>query len=84
MDSPRVAWCKRHRIRLHFAPHCTESPWCAWLPENDAYPELRKGDNYEGVPNRPDDCGYGCTDEEAIVQLAQVAGLQLWNEEASP
>lgn len=86
-DSPRLAWIKRHQIRRHRNPQYTEgdecAPWCAWLPSNDtqpgAYPEDK--DMPGGVPRDPEACGYGHTEDEALAELARIAGL--WNEEGA-
>lgn len=78
MDSPRLAWMKRHDVRIHHSPTlCPDSPFCVWLPSNDAYPDL----GAKGVPNNPSECGYGITEGDALEELAKLNGLKLWNEE---
>ena len=75
--SPRLLWMKKHSVRVHHAPNIGEGgyPWCVWLWDNDG-PEGK-----EGIPERPDLCGYGKTEDDALVHLALIHHLRLWNEE---
>jgi hypothetical protein len=74
MLSPRLAWIKKHGVRLHHSPsEYPDSTWCAWFPDNE---------EIEGIPEREDLCGYGMTEDEAICALATIYDMRLWNEEA--
>lgn len=82
MDSPRIAWMKRNSILTHFSPQM-EEPWLAIA----AMPEDR-GKNISQIMSEScrlyDEanlCGYGQTEEEAIVDLAEKNMWPLWNEE---
>lgn len=72
MDSPRRAWRLRHGVRLHHSPG-DEFPWCAWLPSND---DAAIGG--DPIPLDSDKCGYGKTDEEALLDLAATIDLPTW------
>jgi hypothetical protein len=75
MLSPRLAWIKKHGVRLHHSPiEYPGNPWCAWFPDNE---------EIGGIPDRDDLCGYGATEDEAICELAKIYNLKLWNEEGS-
>lgn len=77
-DSPRLVWSKKHAIRTHHAEHMCgpeDEPYCCWLPDNDAKQDLGRP-----IPDNADDCGYGKTEEQAMVALAQRHGIPLWNE----
>lgn len=75
MDSPRRAWALRHGVRLHESPGArTEGRWCAWIPANDA-PALGSGPT---LPRDMAQCGFGPTDEEALLALAAIVGLPTW------
>ena len=83
MDSPRRAWALKHRFRLHHSQFVPDIPWTAWLPDNDATIPDKNGDLAEaGLPMDPDLCGYGATEEDALIECAKVNGLKLWNEES--
>jgi hypothetical protein len=79
--SPRLLWMKKHQVRVHCAEFMKEDPeeepYCVWLPANDAFPEVAP----DSVPNDPTKCGYGKTEEEALVALAKLENIPLWNEE---
>ena len=74
-DSPRLAWVKKHEVRTWFTKSFTEegTPWCAWFPDNESEPG--------GIPDDPEACGYGMTEEEAMRDLAVRYKVPLWNEE---
>lgn len=74
MESPRLAWMKKYGVKTHHAAHLSEDeqPWCAWFSTDE-------GSN--GVPDNPDECGYGSTELEAVGALACESGTKLWNEE---
>lgn len=74
MDSPRLAWIKKHGVKTHCAPHCCEAPWCAWFAGNEYV-------GNPGIPDNPDACGYGHSEDEAIQDLAVGYNVPLWNEE---
>ncbi len=71
--SPRLEWIARRKVRTHYAIHCEDSPWCAWFPDNEV--------EIEGMPNDPEACGYGDTEDEAITSLCKRYRVPLWNEE---
>ena len=68
--SPRLSWMRERGVRSHHAPHCADSPWCAWFPNNDS----------NGIPEDPELCGYGETEADAVVSLARIYQVKLWNE----
>lgn len=73
--SPRLAWLKKHGVRLHHNPsEFPDDPWCVWLPENEQV-------ETPGIPAREDLCGFGATEEDALCELAKIHNLKLWNEE---
>jgi hypothetical protein len=74
--SPRLSWMRDRRVRTHFSQHIGKGgdPWCAWLPSNDAFPEL-----VDGVPNDPAACGYGQTEAAAVEHLAAIKGVVNWS-----
>lgn len=74
-DSPRMTWIQKHGVKTHHAPHCGDSPWCAW--ERSNYPD---GDE-KGIPNNPELCGYGMTEAEAIQDMAKINRIPMWSEE---
>jgi hypothetical protein len=81
MDSPRLAWMKRHGLETEFYPEAvgmTEDefgndvfPWVCRL----AKPRLTSGTYC------PKEIGGGETEHDAIADFAKNAGLKLWNEE---
>lgn len=74
-DSPRVVWMKKHGVKTHNCPDLAPINWCAW--ERSNYPN---GDE-NGIPNNPELCGYGPTEDDAIADMARLTKLKLWNEE---
>jgi hypothetical protein len=71
--SPRLQWIERHGIQTHHAPHMKEdgTPWSAWLPSNQ---------HSSGLPMDPEACGYGMTEDEAMIDLAIKNRMKGWNE----
>lgn len=86
MDSPRLAWLKMVRegrtkhgkVRTHYTADIAfeDDPWCAWFDDNSTGPDG------EGMPDNPDACGYGATEEDALINLATGYGVPLWNEQS--
>ena len=86
MDSPRIAWMKRHGITVV----CHD--WTGTDFENTAEPRWqafssnafrRQGPSFRHPviwANEGDRCD---TEDEAVVALAQEMGLKLWNEEGA-
>lgn len=76
-------WLALHQVRTRYDSSIAHMPdykaWQAWLPYNDAFPDL--GAN--GAPNEPRLCGYGHSQLDACLNLAQVEGLRTWIEEAA-
>jgi hypothetical protein len=71
--APRLRWMEKHDIRRHRADLDDENlPWSAWFPENE---------HESGLPMDPEACGYGVTENDAIVDLAVKHKIKLWNEE---
>jgi hypothetical protein len=84
MDSPRLAWMKRNNILTHFSSGMPD-PWLAIaaMPED-------VGKNIGQIMaescrlyDEANLCGYGATEEEAIVDLAEKNMWAIWNEEGS-
>ena len=73
--SPRLRWMKKWGVKTHHAPHCEESPWCAWFAVDEDL-------DAPGIPLNPDACGYGDSEQEAIECLACDSKTPLWNEAA--
>lgn len=73
--SPRLKWMQEPQVKTHYCAAFVGDgdPWCAWDSKNEY-----KGDG--GVPYDPDACGYGQTEDEAIVEFARINNLRLWNE----
>lgn len=72
--SPRLAWMRKHEIRTNFCESLKDSPWCAWLPEDDF-------DDHGTIYNGDDDSvGFGLTKDDAVIKLAKKKGIRLWNE----
>ena len=69
--SPRLKWINEHQFRTHHAPWIEEGPWSAWGPQNETP---------EGLPMDPEACGFGMTEDDAIVDPAKKLNLKLWNE----
>jgi len=79
--SPRLAWIKEHQVRTHHKPGTDPEtsywlPWSAWLPKHDFSPTERGcfALAYEHF------VGYGLTEEDAIIDLAKVEKIKLWNQ----
>ena len=68
--SPRLKWMREQGVKTHHAPHCEDSPWCAWFWDNCE----------NGLPIDPERCGYGMTEQDAVVDLAKKNNVKLWNE----
>ena len=77
--SPRLRWMKLNDVRTHESKWARELPWCAWLPSNDT-----EGNFSRPIPLRPDMCGYGKTEQEAVEELADVLGVINWQDTAQP
>lgn len=73
--SPRLLWIEKHQIRTQYCEALPEAPWCAWLPENDW--DANTSTAYDGDD---DAVGFGLTRDEAIIKLAVIHNLRLWNE----
>lgn len=71
--SPRLVWMRLHKIRTHRSPSIPEGeePWVAWLPEDEH--------DDTGIPIDMESCGLGETEDEAIVALAKLKNIPLWN-----
>jgi uncharacterized protein YfaP (DUF2135 family) len=82
MDSPRLAWTKKHGIKTHYAEHA-EYPWMAIA----AMDEDKDRDIAEIMAEKC--CLYeeqwrvaeGDTEDDAIYELCTQIGIKLWNEE---
>ncbi len=80
--SPRLRWIAANNILTHHAPHCPEAPWMAVQPFDEDNGKTigecmcDNGANYEAYQR----CGYGHTEDDAIVQLCRKLNIRLWNE----
>lgn len=97
MDSPRIAWMKRHGIVTHHSlpndPHA--SRWYAgfWSWGED-FPLMdgveKNADGAEALflcetgMNGLVNVGTGSTEADAITELCRKHGVRLWNEEETP
>ena len=94
MDSPRLAWMKRHGIVTHHSlpndPHASRWyagfwSWAEDFPQMDEVPQDPVGAEalflFETGMNGPVNVGTGATEEDAITELCRKHGLKLWNEE---
>jgi hypothetical protein len=72
--SPRLKWIEASGITTHHAPHMGEEgyTWCAWDRANDP--------DGNGIPDDPEACGYGNSEDESIADLCQKLKKPLWNE----
>jgi hypothetical protein len=76
MDSPRLAWRKRHLIQAIRQKNIRkgDNPWIAWFAKDG------------GVGNKPPEdealIGYGETEWDAITCLAVITKTKLWTEES--
>jgi len=77
--SPRLQWIDKHQLRTQHCAGLPEAPWCAWLPENDWDSETSTA--YDGDD---DAVGFGLTEDEAVIKLAIIHTIPLWNEEVKP
>lgn len=69
--SPRLAWIKKHGVTIHCSKLLTDDD----LEKYAAY----IGDETEAI--RSGRVGFGQTEDEALVDLAKLLGVPLWNEE---
>lgn len=94
MDSPRLAWMKKHQVLTFHLPSTGE--WLAGFVAGPNYGKIAAS-NDETAQWFCDECGengdssigVGETEHEAIVELmttwyARSNGIRLWNEEPSP
>lgn len=82
MDSPRLAWMKRHGIiTLHHRSEYVDPTWFAgrmvWWPGLTGVDFFAE----ETALNGDSRIGQGETEDEALVALAARAGLKHWSEE---
>lgn len=73
MDSPMLAWKKKHGVYTSYFFGAEDGwlPWLASFGEPDGTMD-------------PDACGFGKTEEEAMRDLAYIhrhKGIKCWNEE---
>jgi hypothetical protein len=85
MDSPRLAWMKKYRIRtfLSMAKDADARCWFAgYAKEID--PDISDADWFCEEMGRHGDLrvGEGTTEDAAIVALARLWKIPLWNEES--
>lgn len=74
MDSPRLAWMKRHRVQTAHSDHPVDPDesddcWVAWI------------ERVEGERLGPKNAATGETEQEALWRIAIKFSLPLWNEE---
>ena len=85
MDSPRLAWLKRHGcITMSFEPHQRFGEfdrWIAGFAEGVAGKDaIAQWFCEECGKNGETTIGMGATEDEAIAELAIRYGVRLWNE----
>lgn len=83
MDSPRLAWMKRHRVLTY---HSTIKPavWYAGLDEaNHEFDNPCDFFAKEEAENGDRRIGFGDTEDEAIAVMCEKMHIKLWNEETS-
>ena len=68
--SPRLKWMRDQGVKTHYAPQCEDAPWSAWFWDNCE----------NGLPIDLERCGYGLTEEHAVVELAKTNNIKLWNQ----
>lgn len=73
MDSPRLAWMKRHEIYTQYTVNCGPEPWAAWWGQRNPVEFIERHED-------PEVMGYGATEEAALVDLAIKWDFKLWNE----
>lgn len=81
MDSPRLAWIKKHKAVTHFAKHCDEAPWTATFRQ-DEQENLSPAEIIMKILENSDSCavGFGATENEALQNAAINWSIPLWNE----
>lgn len=85
MDSPRLAWCKRHNA-VTFHSLIEPAVWMAGFSQNP----VAAGDDAaqwmfeECGAHGSSRVGEGDTEDEALAEAARIHGIRLWNEEESP
>jgi hypothetical protein len=80
MDSPRLAWMKKHGVityRSPVEPVCWFAGFQEWWPKLEGVGFFAK----ETAHNGDIRVGEGATEDEALCQLAKWEGIKLWNEE---
>jgi hypothetical protein len=83
MDSPRLAWIRKHDVVTHFAGHCYESPWSATFRQDGQEHMTPAGVIMDMLENNDSSSvGFGKTEDEALANLAINWNVPLWNEEA--
>ena len=82
MDSPRLAWMKKHGIITYRSP---VEPVCWFAGFQDWWPKLQGVHFFaEETANNGDmRVGEGVTEDGALVELAKYEGIKLWNEESA-
>lgn len=85
MDSPRLRWIKAHPFEVNDHPEHegdieTGGRYAVWFPDNtlENWQETYK----TPMPADYGLCGYGDTIDDALIELAQIYGIPLWNEGA--
>lgn len=71
--SPQLKWIEKHGITTHYSADLCDGehlPWIAWDKAND---------DGEGTPDNQDACGYGYTENEALLDLLVTRGLEHWH-----
>jgi len=85
MDSPRIAWMKRHRIVTWFnegTPDMIVPP--QWFAGYDYWWPGRNGEDFfamEMVNNGCSRIGQGDTEHEALIDFAARWDLPVWNQQ---
>lgn len=72
--SPRLLWMRRHKVQTHRSPSIPEGgePWAAWMMDDCDLGSV--------LPPSEEDCGLSETEDEAIVALAKIKRIPLWDE----
>lgn len=81
MDSPRLAWMKKHGIVTYCSfPGTDDEEWFAgfqcWWPGQDNVSLFC----FETGQNGDSRCGIGASEDEAMMDLAINNDIPLWNE----
>ena len=82
MDSPKLAWMKKHGIiTCYHAPGHVEPTWFAGF--QDWWPDRTGSDFFceETMHNGDSRIGEGETETEALAALCAAWEIKLWNEE---